>query len=145
MNEAIKGVGLVIAGVIVGLLLSSVISSGGNFGGIYSNVQKDFSEGVSVDGTVVINGSGKLVAPITSTTGTFSSTLAVTGATTLGGDIVVTTSNTATSTLTVGCIQMYATSTETALRLEFNTTNSTSTINGDSSGLVAWTYGSCPI
>ena len=72
-----------IVGVIVGLLLSTMFSS--PVGGVYSNVTKDFSEGISVDGTIVIDGSGNIDAPITSTTGTFSSTLSVTGASTLTG------------------------------------------------------------
>lgn len=52
--------------VITVMLLFSVasLSQGGNLGGVYSNVQKDFSEGISVDGTTVINGSGSLVPTV---------------------------------------------------------------------------------
>ncbi len=87
-----------IVGVIVGLLLSTMFSS--PVGGVYSNVTKDFSEGISVDGTIVIDGSGNIDAPITSTTGTFSSTLGVTGITSLTDTLNVTEA-TGTSTITV--------------------------------------------
>jgi hypothetical protein len=80
----------------IGVWLVAVIVGGASFGGVYSNVQKDFSEGISVDGTVIIDGSGNIDAPITSTTGTFSSTLGVTGAATLSGAVQVD------DTLTVG-------------------------------------------
>jgi len=68
------------------------------------------------------------------------------GASTFSGDVTVTTSNTATSTLTVGCIQMYATSTATAVRLEFSTTTQLASYpNGTvPTGSVAWRYGTCP-
>jgi len=87
-----------IVGVIVGLLLSTMFSS--PLGGVYNNVTNDFSEGISVDGTVVIDGSGNIDAPITSTTGTFSSTLGVTGITSLTDTLNVTEA-TGTSTITV--------------------------------------------
>lgn len=55
-------------------------------------------------------------------------------------------SNTATSTLVVGCVQMYATSTATAVRLEFGVNNMASTTysNVTANGQVAWRYGTCP-
>ena len=87
-----------IVGVIVGLLLSTMFSS--PLGGVYNNVTNDFSEGISVDGTIVIDGSGNIDAPITSTTGTFSSTLGVTGITSLTDTLNVTEA-TGTSTITV--------------------------------------------
>ena len=62
-----------------------------------------------------------------------------------------TTSNAATSTLSVGCIQMYATSTATAVRLEFGVNNMASTtfrtgapIAVGGGGQVVWVYGTCP-
>ena len=59
----------------------------------------------------------------------------------------LTTSNSATSTLIVGCVQMYATSTATAVHITFGTAeHSTTTSQGaTSNGLVAWLYGACPI
>jgi hypothetical protein len=57
----------------------------------------------------------------------------------------------ATSTIKgVGCIQSYATSTATPVRLEFSTTTSLATFTGGaapSAGLgggVSWRYGTCP-
>lgn len=47
----------------------------------------DTTDGYGVDGTTVIDTSGNIDAPITSTTGTFSSTLAVTGASTFTGAV----------------------------------------------------------
>lgn len=61
-----------------------------------------------------------------------------------GGDggIVVTTSNTATSSIEVGCWQSYATSTDTALKLMF-VASSTAPTNG--SGVIpVVSYGTCP-
>ena len=64
----------------------------------------DTSEGYKVDGTVVIDGTGNVDAPITSTTGTFSSTLDVTGqfksrvgATTLAASTTLTSANSGTT------------------------------------------------
>ena len=121
-----------VAGVIVGLLFATMFRGDG-LGGVYSNVTMDFAEGISVDGTIVIDGSGNIDAPITSSTGTFSGTLGVTGVSTFGSDITITTSNTATSSISVGCIETYATSTETVLRLSATTTP----------GAAVWVYGAC--
>lgn len=59
-------------------------------GGLIHNVQESFDEGIAVDGTEVVNGSGSWVGAIagttfTGTTGSFSSTLSVTGAVTFTG------------------------------------------------------------
>ena len=128
MSNTIKTIGLVIAGVVVGVLLSGVFgSSESNVGGRYNNVEVDFAEGISVDGTTVIDGSGNVDAPITT------STLTTTGASTFGADVTITTSNTATSSIEVGCIDTYATSTDTAVRLSATTTP----------GIAYWSYGTC--
>lgn len=64
------------------------------------------------------------------------------GAATLNGNLTVTTSNTATSTITVGCFQSYATSTATSLALRF-TASTTAPTNG--SGVIpVVSYGTCP-
>lgn len=55
-------------------------------------------------------------------------------ATVSGGTLNVTTSNSATSTLIVGCIQFYATSTATALKFQASTTP----------GVMVSVYGTCP-
>lgn len=63
------------------------------------------------------------------------------------GNISQPTSNSATSSATVGCIQMYATSTATAIHFEISTTTSLATYSGGSipNGGVSWRYGSCPV
>ncbi len=89
---------------------------------------------------------------ITSATSTnlYSTTFLASGSTTLQNftfrNATSTHSNTATSTLVIGCIQMYATSTATAVRLEFgvNNTASTTLSNVTANGHVVWRYGTCP-
>lgn len=117
MTNIQKAIGFVIAGVVVGMLLSSALTSRG-VGGVYSNVQKNFSEGIAVTGAI---------------TGTGAATIG--GDTTVGGGTLnVTTSNSATSTLVVGCIEFYATSTATALRFLASTTPRA----------MVYEYGACP-
>ncbi len=78
---------LLLVAVLLGASLKSVPSSEGeSFGGTVYNRIIEFSEGITVDSTTVIDGSGNIDAPITSTTGTFSSTLTVTGLLTGNGD-----------------------------------------------------------
>ena len=67
------------------------------------------------------------------------------------GSILQPTTNTATTTLIAGCIQTYATSTATAIRIEFGVNNMASTTfrTGAPSGIggggqVVWIYGTCP-
>lgn len=50
-----------------------------------------------------------------------------------------------TSTLAVGCIQMFATSTATLVHLDFNKQGTTTISGGSSAGVVTWVYGACPI
>lgn len=84
----------------------------------------DTAEGYKVDGTTVISGTGA---------GTFTSSVNIPH-----------TSNTATSTLTVGCIQTYPTSTATAVRFDFFGNASTS-VNGQTAVFpVGWRFGTCP-
>lgn len=73
-------------------------------------------------------------------------TLTTTGAATLGGNLTVTTSNTATSSVVVGCLTSYATSTATPGHYAPTTaTISTSTFAGTSLGVnVAFIFGACP-
>lgn len=65
---------------------------------------------------------------------------------TAGKTMTLTTSNTATSTLKVGCIQMNATSSATTVRITFGPAgNATTTSQGsNSNGIVAWQFGTCP-
>jgi len=63
-----------------------------------------------------------------------------------GGSVVITTSNTATSTLQVGCIQMTATTTANPIKLVPATyATTTLTFGGATNGLpVVAVYGTCP-
>ncbi len=66
-----------------------------------------------------------------------------------GGDgaIVVTTTNTATSSIEVGCVQMTATSTASPIKLVFSITATTTEAgpNGTTAnGYALWKYGTCP-
>lgn len=83
-------------------------------------------------------------------------TSVLTGATTFTGDMTlnggngaleITTSNSATSTVDVGCIETTATSTATKIRLLIGSiaTTSPSHTGNNSVGHVLWGYGSCPI
>lgn len=64
-----------------------------------------------------------------------------------GGSVVVTTTNSATSTVTLGCIQSYATSTATTVRFVLSSAGtSTATYGaGSANGGVSWQYGTCPV
>lgn len=65
---------------------------------------------------------------------------------TIGGVVnalQVDTSNTATSSFAVGCIQTTATSTLTPIRFLYNT-QATTSITGVGQGVVVWGYGTCP-
>lgn len=118
MTDTLKAVGLVIAGAVIGLLVSA--SSGGSFGGVYNNVTPDFSEGITVDGTTVISGSRSVSAVNGTYTGTLTTDeLAVTDGT--------------------FCIDGFATSTATAVKI---TASTTATIEG-TDGVLVYTYGSC--
>lgn len=68
-------------------------------GGLIHNIQEQFNAGIGVNGTEVINSSGSWVGALAGTTGSLSSTLSVTGATTLSGAVDL---NRASSTLTIG-------------------------------------------
>ncbi|OGG63080.1 hypothetical protein A3C21_04560 [Candidatus Kaiserbacteria bacterium RIFCSPHIGHO2_02_FULL_59_21] len=78
---------------------------------------------------------------------TLSGDLTLTGdGTVSGGTLTLTTTNAATSTLVVGCIQMYATSTETPGKLTLVSDLGTASTTG-ANGLYfnpVWTFGSCP-
>lgn len=92
----------------------------------YPNSYIDTAHGYYVDSVAVIDGTGDITAT--------------------GGNLTVTTSNTATSTTAVGCIQTTATSTATPVRLVIGSSGATTTHQGTNSvGVVGWQYGSCPI
>ena len=113
----------------IGLVIAMIIAVGGYF---FPQIQTSlgggtrFLNGISADSTSPSAGQVR------------GTTLTTTGASTLGGTVTVTTSNTATSTLIVGCIQTYATSTATAIRI-----SATTTAAGGS--MLYSVFGSCPI
>lgn len=65
-----------------------------------------------------------------------------------GGTLALATANTATSTGIVGCIQSYATSTETAIKQMLFASTTITAANtyggGTQRGFVTWGYGTCP-
>ncbi len=81
---------------------------------------------------------------------TMSNVASITGDVTLGGGagaLVITTTNAATSTASVGCVQTVATSTLTPIKLvigSVNATASSTATNSTISGFVTWAYGTCP-
>ena len=114
-----KNIAIVLGGAVAGFLLGLAFSpSPDSLGVKILTDRQTFLNGFDVD-----SGAAAVVLP------------SISGDLTLGGDLTITTSNTATSTLEVGCIQTYATSTATAVRLSATTTP----------GIAYWSYGSCPI
>ncbi len=95
----LSGAAILLIGLIIG-----VVGSGGSqvqMGGLIHNIQESFDEGIAVDGTEVISGTGG----VSFTSGAFSSTLDVTGETNVdnliyGGDVTTLTPGDTTSTLT---------------------------------------------
>ena len=69
-----------------------------------------------------------------------------TSTTTMSKPLIVTTTDTATSTAQVGCIQTTATSTATPIRLVIGSiATSSATYRGtNTNGLIGWQYGTCP-
>lgn len=73
-------------------------------------------------------------------------------ATVSGGSFTVTTTNTATSTTALGCVQTTATSTVTPIKIMFFASTTlnidgasiTSGFGGTQAGLVLWGFGNCP-
>lgn len=80
----------------------------------------------------IVDSSGNLVAPITGSTGTFSSTLGVTGTTTLSNGLNL-------NKVNLGCVSFFATSSATRLHMQFEATSATSTFAG---GIEA-SFGAC--
>lgn len=64
-------------------------------------------------------------------------------ATISGGTLNVPTAASATSSITVGCANFYATSSATVVHWVFGTVGTT-TLAGTSNGSVQWQYGTCP-
>lgn len=97
-----------------------------------------FPNGISADTTSPVRGEVR------------GTTFTLTGDAVIGGGngaLTLTTSNTATSTATIGCIQTYATSTQTPVRFVLSSTGTTTATfgAGTANGGVSWQYGTCPI
>ena len=131
IKNIITGVISVILAVVISLAL--VGNNQPNLKGTTNYDDIDVSDGYAVDGTTVIDGSGNVDAPITSTTGTFSSTLSATATTTLSDTVNFNNGGI--------CINFYATSTATRLHI---TASTTATIEGVD-GVMMMEYGACAL
>ena len=150
-NDRMTKIISVVLSVVFGVLFVSLVASAVTT--ISTNIATDGN--ATITGTLGVTGHTTLTtasSTITSQTGNFmvngyATTTASNGNIETSGDITVTTANNATSTITVGCVQMYATSTATAVHLTFGSAaHATTTTQGvTSTGLVAWIYGACPI
>lgn len=130
----------IILGVVLGLiaftsaLMGGLVAKGGSLlgGGLYEALPKQYGNGLSagLNQQLVIDSTGTITSD----------------ATVSGGTLTVSTSNSASSTVSSGCYQGYATSTATPVHLEFSTTTSLATYSGGSApnGGVSWRYGACP-
>jgi hypothetical protein len=119
-----------VAALVVGIAIGAVIvgATGGSLGGV--TIEDETFVGTVTASDIVINDD-----------------LTVTDdATVSGGKLIVTDSNTATSTVEVGCIETKATSTATDIKiyLGVNGSTATTTMYGEASrGILYWGYGSC--
>ena len=161
-NDRMTKVISVILAVVFGVLLISLVV----------NAASTISTNIETGGTLSVTGASTLTGltsmiQASSTRfsvhdtayfgGSATTTIASDGTLTVpvGKTTTLTTSNSATSTLIAGCVQMYATSTDTAVHLTFATANMATTSSqsgtggdaatGLSTGVVLWKYGACPI
>lgn len=116
-----------VVGVFIGIVGTAIVGGSNNGTGGTTASFIDAQSGFRVNGTTVIDSTGDITAS--------------------GGNLIVTTSNTATSTATIGCVQTYATSTDTAIRFGMDLTSTSTASNQYGTavgGLVTWGYGNCP-
>ena len=139
----LAGVALVLVGAVVGALLAGSFGKAPAAGGVYSQSEQTFGQGLSV-GTArqfVISNAGVITSAVANTWAsaqTFTADAVFSGGV---GGIDITTSNSATSSAVFGCWTSYATSTATALKLQF-TASTTAPTNG--SGVIpVVSYGAC--
>lgn len=127
---------------IVSVVLS--VMFGVLFVSLVANAVTTISTSITTAGSITTTGTGALsIAGISTLTG---------DVTMSGGNqaLVITTANDATSTITVGCITMYPTSTASAIHLTFGltnvgtTTSETAGVNA-TTGSVMWKFGACPV
>jgi len=127
----------------VGLIAVAIIAVGGYFFPLAQSLLgasgTRFPNGVSADSTSP--SAGQLRGTTLTTTG--AATLA---SATVTGTLVQSTSDTATTSARVGCIQTTATSTATPVRIVIGSSGATTTYQGGAGiGVVAWQFGTCPI
>lgn len=141
----LKAVGLVVVGAVVGVFLAvSFGASKVSTGGVYSTSEQTFGQGASF-GTArqtTVSNAGVITS---SAANTFSGAQTFSADSVFGGGanaITLTTTNSATSSMVVGCTNSYATSTATAINYRVRA-SSTAPTNG--SGLIVEAfYGTCP-
>lgn len=136
MNKIIVGVIGLIAVISLGLSITLLVGGNNQSAEILGASGTRFPNGISANSTSPSAGQ----------------VLGTTLLTSAGGVINSQTSNTATSSARLGCIQINATSTATNLVLGFTSSFSSTTtfptgtnIDGATGGLVAWNFGSCPL
>lgn len=129
-----QNIALVIAGIVIGLILSAVVGSPAKkLGAVYELTAQHFAGGLYAGASdqFSVSDAGAVVTTGDATVG--------------GGTLAVTTGASATSTAIAGCFQAYATSSATSIKLIFNSTATSSLINGGAiNGFVLWQYGTCP-
>lgn len=74
-KDTIKLIVIVVIASLIGGYVGGLVGDKAALGGTTNYDALDVTDGYSVDGTTVIDGDGNIDAPITSTTGTFSSTI----------------------------------------------------------------------
>lgn len=161
LTGAVTAVGKVTSGSASTTIFS--VNNTAYFGGSASTTI-DVAGNIVGPGTLAITGASTFTGAVTaignSNSGRASTTIfsvnntahfGGTATTTIGptGNITQPTTDTATTTITVGCIQAYATSTASPVRIEFGATAmGTSTFRGgalnEARGVMAWSFGTCP-
>lgn len=118
----------------IGLVAVAIMAFGAYF---FPQVKSALSVGTACDQITCIDGGLRI------TNGPLESTGDVTAS---GGTINISTSNTATSTLVVGCIQTTATSTASPVKLVVTAISTTTTTfgNGTTGFAVVAAFGTCP-
>ena len=130
INKQSLGIGIAILALVVSGFAVYLGTPGDSFsGGSQSWTKQSFMQGfwAGTGRQLNVTNAGVLTS---SANGTFADL------TLSGGDLTVTTTNTATSSIEVGCVDSYATSTATAVRL-----SATTTVTGGTIAL--WVFGSC--
>lgn len=128
MIEKIKEWSGVVALVILAIMILPSLFTNPTFGG-----GTRYPNGISADTTSPVAGEVR------------GTDLTITDDATISGGVLnVPTAANATSTATVGCVNSYPTSSATVIHLAYNTTSSTSTVEGQSNGMVGFKYGICP-